>query len=780
MKTPYKSAALKSLLRLGAALTIGTLAVSAALPQTMSPIYDDDSPRHVRSHTQFLSTSDLALLDRAFDAVERKQWDNARQIASQISNQAARDVVLWRTFITKDNGGAFQDLNRFFSSHRDWPNQKGLQARAEEAMPAESMQPSEVIDWFQGRDPVSGEGMIKLGDAFARKDQDSNARMWIRRGWVEGNFSLDRTTQISSKYGSMLSADDHKRRASRLVWASEFGQANLMSNWLPPDFEEMISARIKLRQTARDADAAYSRVSSDLQHDSGLLFDRARWLRKRDREVEARPLLLLAASGLEGPAPTAEEWWTERNYQTREALDDGNTQQAYDLASTHAMRKDYGVNYAEAEFLAGWIALRYLNRPDTALEHFGKLRDAVTAPISVARAHYWSARASERAGRNNEATRHYTAAAQFPGTFYGQLAAATVNFRSSLDLPTTRSTSSSKQAFMDQSMMQAMQSLADVGSEGLLRTFALAAAENFTERDQYVYLTGFLRQLNQPALALRVAKRGIQKNIPVYDVAYPTMSLPVYQGNGTAPESALILGLTRQESEFDPEAFSGAGARGLMQMMPATASVTARRHSISFSGKSELFTPSVNLQLGMAHVSDLLSDFAGSFILSIASYNAGGSRINQWVSTYGDPRNTNADAVDWIERIPFSETRNYVQRVMENTQVYRNVLAGREVPLGILADLKRGAHAEIASADAQFSSSPTPAVVPPSVSSVAITNPAPQFTTVISSTPVYDDDENTVVKPKKSSSKKASKKKSKLASNSRKCKSSNRSCRKRG
>lgn len=566
---------------------------------------------------------------------------------------------------------------------------------------------------------------------------------------------------ISSKYGSHLTTDDHRKRASRLVWAGEYGQANAMSNWLSADYETLVSARIKLRQASKDADAAYNRVGSSLQRDSGLLFDRARWLRKRDREAEARPLLIMAAANLDGAAPASDEWWVERNYQAREALDAGNTQQAYQIASTHAMRKESVINYAEAEFLAGWIALRYLNKPDTAIEHFTRLREAVTAPISVARAHFWAGRAAERAGRTSEANRQYSTAAQYPMTFYGQIAAATVNPRGSLSLPSSRGASSSKQSFMDQSIVQAMQSLADVGAEGLLRTFAVAAAENFTDRDQFVLLTGFLRQLNQPALALRVAKRGVQKNIPVYDIAYPTISLPAYRGNGTPPESALIMGLTRQESEFEPEALSSAGARGLMQLMPATASLTARRHRISYGGKGDLFTPSTNLQLGMSHVSDLLTDFAGSFVLSIASYNAGGGRINQWISTYGDPRNANADVLDWIERIPFSETRNYVQRVLENTQVYRNILAGRDVPVGILADLKRGAHTEVAANDAQFSSSATSASAPASAP-IAGVAPASQFSSgVVSSSPVYDDDEPAAAPAKKKVTKKTTKKKKK-------------------
>ena len=766
--------------RLSTAVALTVLAAVPAFAQSMAPIYDDDGPRRVRAHTQFLSSSDLALLERAFDAADRKQWDAARQLASQISNAAARDVVLWRAFVTKDNGAAFSDLSRFYASHRDWPNQRALQARTEESMPSESMQPGEVIDWFQGREPVSGEGMLTLGDAYLRKGQDSNAKNWLRRAWIEGNFSADRMSFIASKYSAHLNTEDHKQRASRLVWAAEYGQANAMTNWLSSDYDALISARIKLRQTARDADAAYARVSSELRNDSGLLFDRARWLRKRDRDVEARPLLLQAASNLAGPAPSGDEWWTERNYQTREALDAGNVQQAYQIVSVHGMRKESGLNYAEAEFLAGWIALRYLNKPDTAIDHFMRLRDAVTAPISVARAHFWAGRAAEKAGRTSESSRQYSAAAQYPGTFYGQIAAATINPKSTLDLPGARSTSSStKQAVMDQSVIQAMQALADVGAEGLLRTFAIASADTFTDRDQFVVLTNFLRQLNQPALALRVAKRGIQKNVPVFDIAYPTVSLPVYKGNGTPPDSALVMGLTRQESEFDPEASSSAGARGLMQMMPATASLTARRHAIPFAGKGDLFTPSLNLQLGMAHISDLLSDFAGSYVLSIASYNAGGGRINQWISTYGDPRSTSADIIDWIERIPFSETRNYVQRVMENTQVYRNILAGRDVPLGIAADLKRGAHTAFASNAAQFSSSPGAVAATP----VTSTSPAPQFASVVSSSPVYDDDEP-VAKSKKSTKKKASSKKKRratsTASSSKKCKSTSRKCRNRG
>ena len=543
-----------SILRqLGAVFALCTMAVSSAHAD-MSPVYDDEGSRQARAHTQFLSSNDLALLEQAFDAADRKDWARARDIASHIGNQAAHDLVDWRAFVTKDNGASFGEIDHFIPGHRDWPNQRGLQARAEEAMP-QDMQPDDVIAWFQGRDPVSGEGMLKLGEAYSRKSQESTAKTWIVRAWVQGNFTLDRMSYIASRYSSFLTPAEHQARASRLVWADEFGQAQAMTNWLDASWVTLISARIKLRQNARDADAASQRISGALANDPGLLFDRARWLRKRDRDAEARPLLIRASTALQGPPPTVDDWWNERNYEARAALDAGDSQQAYQLAAGHDLTKDSGVPYAEAEFLAGWIALRYLNKPDIAFEHFTRLREGVTAPISVARAHYWAGRAADRAGRTSEAARQYGLAAAYPMTYYGQLAAVAANPKAKLDLPVQHAAApANKQAFMNQSVIQAMEALADVGAQGLLRTFAIALADQFNDRDQFTLLSGFLHQFNEPALSLRVAKRGLQKNLAVYDIAYPTTGLPPYRGDGTAPESALVLGLTRQESEFDPQA----------------------------------------------------------------------------------------------------------------------------------------------------------------------------------------------------------------------------------
>ncbi|MBI1211049.1 MAG: transglycosylase SLT domain-containing protein [Alphaproteobacteria bacterium] len=751
--------------RVGAMLLLCSTAVGPAYAAAeMSPIYDDDEggPRETRAHAQFLSSSDLSQLSQAFDAADRKDWTRARDIASHISNQAARDLVDWRAFVTKDNGATFAEINAFISSHRDWPSQSRLQARAEEAMPLD-MAPDDVIAWFQGRQPTSGEGMLKLGEAYSRKGQTANAKSWIVKAWVQGNFTPERAAYVATRHSDLLTTADNEARLSRLLWADEFTQAQAMTNIVGPSWVTLMNARIKMRRNTRDADAAYQHVSGPLANDPGLLFDRARWLRKRDREAEARPLLIRASAVMTGPPPDVTDWWNERNYEARAALDAGDTQQAYLLAAGNDLTKDDGVAYAEAEFLAGWIALRYLNKPDQALTHFLRLREGVSAPISVARAHYWAGRAAQKAGRTSEASRQYGLAAAYPMTYYGQLAAVVANPKAKLDLPAGHgATPSTKRAFMGQSLMQAMQCLADVGSQGLLRSFAIAIAEGADDRDEFTLLNNFLRQLNEPALALRVAKKGLQKNLPVFDIAYPTTGLPPFRGDGAAPESALVLGLTRQESEFDPEAHSGAGARGLMQLMPGTAKLVARQHGLSYSSKNDLYSPTTNMQLGMAHVADLLDKFSGSYVLAVASYNAGAGRISQWISQYGDPRATPDDMVDWIERIPFNETRNYVQRVLENTQVYRNILAGRGVEIALDSDLKRGAYSTVSTVAPQFSSAPAAAAVAPIAAAAAAeaagsqqTPPSPtttgdaqaQFVSVVSSTPIADDPPDEPKKP---------------------------------
>jgi soluble lytic murein transglycosylase len=638
----------------------------------------------------FLSVSDIAQLTTASAAASARDWARARDSVARVNNAAARDVIAWRALASADSGATFKEIDRFIASHKTWPSQRELRQRAEGLLPA-ALKPDDVIAWFAGRSPLSGEGMLALATAYLGKGQIPNAQAWIRSAWVTGAFSAQRADQVSAAHAAYLTPADHQQRASQLIWNGNLAQAQAMRKYLDIGWKRLVDARIALRQRTRDASTAFDAVPAELRNDAGLLFDRAVWLRKRGQEAKARSVLIAAATALRGDVPNVESWWVERQYQAREALDAGDIQQAYQLAAGHRLKPSAGRAFAEAEFLVGWIALRFLGKPDVSLTHFIRLRDGVRAPTSLARAHYWIARSFEKSGRTDGASRHYKLAAGFPATFYGLLAAEAVAPKLPINLPRTPvPTASRKQAFMGQDTIQAIRALGDIGDHTTLRTFALGLADRYTVAEDFVLLSELLTRLDEPVLALRVAKRGMQKSLPLHRIAYPTTALPAHQGLNPAPEAALVLGLARQESEFDPRALSPAGARGLMQLMPATARLTAKANGLSLVSEQELLLPEVNARIGMAHLADLLRDFAGSYVLTIASYNAGAARANNWIALHGDPRVDFTDVVDWIERIPFNETRNYVQRVLENTQIYRSVLTGRAVDLLLADDLRRG------------------------------------------------------------------------------------------
>jgi soluble lytic murein transglycosylase len=715
------------------------ISAPTAFAQTqMAPIADGgetSGPRQVKPHTQYLSSQDAAVLSQAFDLANRAQWDAARQTASQASNAIVRRLIDWRYVGTANSGADFNSITQFIAANPDFPNMSGMRARAEAAMPSSAMSADQVIGWFQGREPVTGDGYVKLGDALIRNGDRTRGEAMIRKGWVENEPSDTAMATIWSQYPNVLSQRDHEARLSHLLWRRKHGAAQAMTGRISSGAAAAATARIRFQSSARNAEEAYNSVPGDSRADAGLLFDRARWLRRRDREGEGRSVLLQATQRLEGTAPDADAWWDEINVQARKALENGQISDAYALAANHKIRfEDNLIDAAEGEFLAGWIALQFQNQPDTALRHFRKLRQGVTAPISAARGHYWAGRALDKAGRQSEARSEYEAAGKFPLTYYGMLALQQVAGKVRLSVPAGFRPNGDKR-LTERPVVAAMRALADIGEQGRLRSFVLAAGEAMDNGQDYANLVAEVRAAGEPAMALRIAKRALQKGLPLFELAYPSIQTPVYGGSGSPPETAMVFGIIRQESEFDPSVRSNANARGLMQLIPSTARLTANRHGLPYSGPDSLYNASQNMQLGMAHMGDLLSEYAGSYVMTAGAYNAGGGRVNEWTRRFGDPRSSNVDAVDWVERVPFSETRNYIMRVLENTQIYRAILNGRDAPLQLASDLRRGGYTAVAAA--QFSSDVAQS---PAVSTSP--TPAPQIEAAVrASRPVPDDDE---------------------------------------
>ena len=635
------------------------------------------APAHART--------DAENLKLGFQAADRADWDATLAFADQMDDSVAGKILYWHYYVSEDAAPAFSEISRFIEANATWPRMGALLERAERAMP-DAMPADQVVAWFGKHPPVSGEGKIKLGQAWIARGDRSQGERLIQEGWIQGDFTVGREQQILARHRKLLTAEINKQRADRLLWEQQYGAAMRLFENLDAGSQAAMQARMKLMANTRGADALLSRVPSSMHNDPALLYARAKWHRLQGSDGEARPLILRAPGDAGGLGSS--QWWAERNLLAREALDLGMYEQAYKIVSQHGLKE--GLDFAEAEFLAGWIALRYLHEPARAIGHFTKLKAGVTYPISLARASYWLGRAADEKKDKTAALAYYRDAARYPETFYGQLAMLELDETAKLSIDDHKiGVTQARTAFNSAEMTRAIRLLSTADARQTLRIFALHYAEIAQDKETYALLSSLLRDLGHPGLAVRVAKRAMQKQIPAVAYAYPLVDLPELSG---APEKALVLGLSRQESEFDPDVISPAGARGMMQLMPETARRTARAHGMKYHGDRLITDADYNMKIGMAHLSDLLNNYDGSYILTIAAYNAGGGRVSEWVNALGDPRNAGIDPIDWIERIPFNETRNYVQRVLENTQIYRVRLAHKPVELKLGRDLgRRGA-----------------------------------------------------------------------------------------
>jgi soluble lytic murein transglycosylase len=643
-----------------------------AAPEPMAPIGEP-----------VLSPADRAIFIDASNAADRNDWVRARQLAAQGSDPIAKRIIQWRYVLDETSGASFQEIGDFLYQNPNWPRRDTLLARAEKAMPPE-LAPAQVIAWFGTRMPVTSQGRMRLGQAMMLAGRTQEGSDLIRKAWIENNFTPAEETQILFTYGSALTEVDQRARLDRILATEGIADAQRQMARVDAGSQALADARLRLKLNPTLASTLMATLAPSVANDARFQFDYARALRRFDRDEEAWTAML-RASAIKG-AMDPNLMWSERHIMARDALKARRYDIAYALVADHGVPS--GAGFADGEFLAGWIALRWLDKPEVALTHFQRLAGGVTLPISRARAWYWSGRALEALGRMPEAETSYRKAANDSSTFYGQLALTHMSTEPVLQLTAALPDLAAVQpAFQLDDRVRAMRVLADLGQRTLLRVFAFSIANETENGGYFSLLADLMSRYGDRTAALRIAKLASYKDVVLLPYLDPLVELPAAP-SGANVEPALILGLTRQESEFDAGAVSTAGARGLMQLMPATARRTANQYGIGYR-QASLNDPSYNMQLGMAHLNDLLRQWNGSYILTIASYNAGAGNVENWIETYGDPRGSEIDPLDWLELIPFGETRNYVQRVLENTQVYRNRLAGSDQRLALRTDLHR-------------------------------------------------------------------------------------------
>lgn len=657
---------------------------------SMQPIPDQQSgdeegpaePRTTSAHV--LTAADRDVFLKAFAAADRSDWEDAKRYADQGRDAMARQLIEWRMDLDKNSQAPFAQIDAFLKAHPEWPWRETLTARAEEAMDP-AMAPPQVLAWFAGRDPISAAGKIRLGEALLAKGEIDRGRDLIREGWIDGSFDPPQELAIVQKDGAVLTPDVDKRRLDSLLWREDVPSAKRELARVADAAQELGQARIALR----DDPTAYRRIIGDLPasllSDPGLQYDWARAVRRSGDNARAEAMLLHAPlASLARIQPT--RVWSELNLDARQALEDGDGRTAYGLVSDTGLTS--GEEFAEAEFLAGWIALRVLHQPEAALVHFKRMEHGVSRPISLSRAQYWEGRAYEELGDTASAYQAYSAAAKATDTYYGMLASTHIDGDPVLHIAGSAvGAPPSRAAFERDDLVRAMRVLADLGEQEDLRRFALYYQELHPDAEHVKLLCQALTEMDYRDVALRVAKTASYAGIKLLPYAYPVIPIPAYKGPNAAPEKALVLALIRQETEFDPVSVSHAGARGIMQVMPQELRRIARGADLPYRPNDIMANPDYAIQIGMAEFSGYVADWGNSLVLGAAAYNAGPTNVRHWIAAFGDPKAANVDPIDWVEEIPFSETRNYVQRVLENTEIYRDRLSGRDEKLRILADL---------------------------------------------------------------------------------------------
>ena len=634
----------------------------------------------------YLSRADYDHLAAVTDALKAKQFSTAHNEISLISDPIAMSLGHWLYFKTEDPLVSIDAADAFLDAHGHWPAISRIQSFVEGRLTYNT--PADTVrNFFATRDPITGDGKIHLARALFAAGDEEAGEIHLRDAWVNHNFNVKEERRILSNYGRRLTKEDHAARVDRLLWARQVTNARRVFSRLSSNDRRKAEARSALLLRASSGPKLYRNLSHDNQMDPGVLHAAVRYYRRTGDEQYATALSVKApndAAGLRNPG----RWWDERQLLMRWALKEGRFGDAYALAANHGLEE--GGDLSEAEFNAGWIALRFLNEPSRAETHFLALASVVGTPISLSRAYYWLGRAAEANDEPDLANSYYELAVPYYYSFYGQLAAEKLGGGALQNKfgPVAVATPEDRALFSSRPTVAALRMLSDLGLDYEFMVFAYHIDDRLEHPGEYVELARLANGEGAPHLTVRAGKVAIRRNAFAANVAYPTVFVPEEAKRFVSPE--IILGLSRQESEFNPRAFSRAGARGMMQLIPSTAQITARKEGLRYSRSALLDDPVYNLTLGSAHLSHLLDRFDGSLVLTFAAYNAGPHRAAQWIEAYGDPRTSDVDPVDWIELVPFSETRNYIQRVLENTQVYRGQLNDAPIPGRLASDIERG------------------------------------------------------------------------------------------
>ena len=613
------------------------------------------------------------------NALTSKKVDRALSIrAGMPGGSLERKTLAWAIALSGLPGIPSGEISAIARDLPEWPGQEAMRRNAEEALARESLSADAIINAFARNAPETVTGARLLAGAHLAKGNVKAANAVIGPVWRNDNLTQSEEQSILKQFENVLTREDHRFRM-HMQFYRERSAPGLRMGGLAEQFS-LAKARAAVIRNDKNADKLLDEVAASSKADTGYLYAKIKRARRTEDYREAARLMLSAPRD---PAllVNPDEWWIERRLISRGLLDLGDPKTAYRIAAGHSAESN--VYQAEAEFHAGWYALRFLNDNRAAQGHFANILRVSSTPISQARGHYWLGRSHSGA----EATKHYRAAALHRGTFYGQLAAQKLG-QARLNIEKPNPSAADRSRFANHELVRAIELLEASDYGWRANTIYRDMALNLNSPGELALLAARAERNGDHTLALQIGKIGHSRGLEVDTVSWPIGAIPANAQIGDTGK-ALAYSIARQESAFNPRARSPANALGLLQLLPGTAKLMARKTGMQYSQAKLTSDPGYNAQLGAAYLSEQLDNFSNSYILTFIGYNAGPGRAKEWIERFGDPRNRPIDfVVDWIERIPFTETRNYVQRVMENYQVYKSRLMNAR--LDIEGDLVKG------------------------------------------------------------------------------------------
>jgi soluble lytic murein transglycosylase len=612
-------------------------------------------------------SGDLAAVKQAIGLVRKGKIDEATVTEKTIGDPAAQKLVEWFILRQPDGEASLGRYAVFMADNSNWPSMSLLRRRVEARL-WQDRSDAATVRRFTGGQPISAKGQLALARVLLAEGDRDGAERHVRDAWRSEELSERIEADALDAFRAVLTREDHRARMDKRIGAKDLSGAMRAARRLGDDEMSIVKACAAVTANATKALDLLDAVPTEARQDLGYTLCRIHWMMRHDRLADATRLMLAAA-----PETMAfqdrDEWWRERRVLARKLLDAGEFQTAYQVVRNAALPANE--NYrAEFHFMPGWIALRYLNDPATAQTHFAHIDDGSSNPIVLARANYWRGRAAEAAGDNGKMRADYEAAARHGTAYYGQLARARLGLEG-IELRPPLQPDQGRGSQLSDELVRAADMLYTLGERDAVLCFVTDLAERSTDVDLLAALGELTARRNDARAMLQIGKPALARGLALDPYAFPTIGIPQHSPIGPAIDRSVIYSVARTESAFDQGDKSPAHAVGLMQVTPEAGRDTAKRFGVSYDWERMVSDPVYNTQMGAAELSALLREYNGSYIMTFAGYNAGRGRVRDWVKQYGDPRDPKVDAIDWVERIPIAETRNYVQRVMENLQVYR-------------------------------------------------------------------------------------------------------------